>query len=733
MRKGAAVDSSDGGLIGLRVWGDSVFALPLKHGLTVLYGQNGAGKSTILESLACALTGRRGRLPVELHLNIPVTRTWTPPREARIGDHVIPLGGERLHKHLPLCPRTMIDGLRSSDDLPGETVRSWERSRLSCFDEEGLAQAASAQHSLALVPVGSDRPQWQVWLTADPTDATLKPWVDQAEALLSRFAQQQDALEASFGQDDLSDGGRSQIEEELLLLGWDLDSDPWITSGTSVPLSRYRDDDFRIYWENVVRYWRETGIPTAPKDGLPVLLAHLTTVEALTWPLGLTEPSDDSLQSEFLRRLETVAAPIRHRENKSVLQSALDIECHTLTESSNTICGSLLTNAPNLKAYLAPSWDLQFTSQFEWLAGTPDAPAKRSSYRPFSQLSAAEQRWARIAALLAMQERQQEGTEAWTPMYRATALVIDEPEAHLHRAAEKHAAEGLRSLIPDRLDYLVVATHSPHLLDVPDAHLLWVHSNEPHVFTGADLDRIESLGLLPSDLLSITRTILIVEGHHDELVLKSLIGDQLRAANTRIVPLHGGKGLSSVVDSQVLFHFTQARVVGLLDNISARRVTEVWEHANVLAAQQGVEPAVKYIHEALPGKEDGKSVSENLYMRQWFTEALKAPDSFPRSRMAPFGLEKADILEYLPVQAFVSTASSWEALRDEWRAHSQSRTTNSLQARNFKAWLAATYSATFDDDLIREAADVATIPDEFVALVRTCQHVGHAPETEAGL
>lgn len=63
-------------LLGIRVWDRSTpIALPLKQGLTVLYGRNGAGRSTPIDALESAVWGIAGRLPVELHFNFEGTPT----------------------------------------------------------------------------------------------------------------------------------------------------------------------------------------------------------------------------------------------------------------------------------------------------------------------------------------------------------------------------------------------------------------------------------------------------------------------------------------------------------------------------------------------------------------------------------------------------------------------------------------------------------------------------------
>jgi len=56
-------------------------------------------------------------------------------------------------------------------------------------------------------------------------------------------------------------------------------------------------------------------------------------------------------------------------------------------------------------------------------------------------------------------------------MLRPVLTLLDEPEGALHRAAEAHMARSLRRRAADPRKWILAATHSPELLDAPDARI----------------------------------------------------------------------------------------------------------------------------------------------------------------------------------------------------------------------------------------------------------------------
>lgn len=701
----------------------SPVSLRFLPGLNVLYGRNGAGKSSLLHLLKAGLTGRATYMPVELYVRVPVRvgreGFLDPGTSTPVTDVTAP--------HLPADLRVgALDVPMSWSDVIDAALTDW--SSRGDFKDRRLAEAALQTRCLALIPVGVDRPRWQVWLAADTSNPVMEPWIGDADQLLSRWKHAFDAWDDARERGDDSDELDRMEELEWETVGHPLFSTIW-TRPTD------RSNGRAGHLEPMHSIWEQTGIPTRPVDGLPVPVARLGTSEHLMWPRALFEVGDDALQR--LLHHET------RRRMRTDSPAELEAVAREIGGSADAYYSGFLADSPALEVQVAPEYEWPFGGALSWRA-TDFHPLPR----PLARFSAAQARWARFSAMLASatcagplasyerDDAEPEGSNDQHMRVRVDdlaprILMIDEPELHLHRSAESHMAQGLQRLTEDAVDYLFVATHSPDLLNIPDAHLFWINDGQIQVLTGTDTGQLDGLGLKPSDLLGITRVLLLVEGHHDELVLDLTVGEQLRLANTRIVPLNGGRNLAAVADSQVLFEFTNAHVLGLLDNISAGHMVDVWEHALVLRATEGLVSALEFINTSLPGK----NRAENVYMRAWFMKAIEKPDSFPHSRMSPFGLEKADIVEYLPVEAFVRKARSWDELRTE---HTDKVATGQLKdgrlRNNFKEWVTRTYDTDFGDDRIRQAvAMMPDIPEEFEALAHVCADIGRRRPDEVGL
>lgn len=219
----------------------------------------------------------------------------------------------------------------------------------------------------------------------------------------------------------------------------------------------------------------------------------------------------------------------------------------------------------------------------------------------------------------------------------------------------------------------------------------------------------------------------LVEGHHDHLVLSRLIGDRLRRANAHLIPLDGGSRLQGAVDSEILFDFTDAHVIGLLDNLDPAVAREAYLEAERVLIEEGAASAIKFIDQVIPGRKS----SEFVYLNKWLKRALTREDGFPYSRFTPYGLTKPDIIDYLPVKQFVPSAESWDTLH---QTHQQLVNSGQTQLRNFKKWAEKTYNTDFTDRRIDHAIDVMDhIPEEFIALADECDRVGTSSPSEAGI
>jgi energy-coupling factor transporter ATP-binding protein EcfA2 len=303
-------------------------------------------------------------------------------------------------------------------------------------------------------------------------------------------------------------------------------------------------------------------------------------------------------------------------------------------------------------------------------------------------------------------------------------VFLDEPEAGLHRTAEADLAQAITSpawlsRVTNALEEeegegeartIVVATHSPEFLALPQAHVLHVDGGRARPLTSIDRANLSALGLRPADLLSRVKTFLLVEGEHDRIVLDALIGDELRQLRVAIVVARGAKNMRDVFDSQVLFDFSDARLVALLDNIDARTVHNLWNRARDLAGVGQVDEAALMVRAELPRSDSG----ENRFLAQFLTRALQTGE---HERVAAWGLSKADILFYLPPSPF-GIKRTWEEALVDYRE----------EDGNLKKWLTKKFNADFDSlETVRQASEeMDEIPEDFTQLLAGLQLIDGA-------
>jgi len=316
---------------------------------------------------------------------------------------------------------------------------------------------------------------------------------------------------------------------------------------------------------------------------------------------------------------------------------------------------------------------------------------------PIDLLSTAQQRWVKLAVEIAS-----------IPDNCPIRLVcIDEPEAGLHRRAERFMARGLQKIVTSQSLTLVIATHSPEFLGISDARLHHVHRNangktEIESLTNDLRQHLEEFGLDKVDLLQMCRMFLVVEGQHDAIVLGELIGDDLTRMGVEVVALRGLRNLKNASDAQLLFRFTDASVLYLSDNENHDRVSNIWNEAR----NASPEMAIEILSEISKGNKN----SEAVFLREFATLAHTL-DAKERIHLA--ALAYGDIIEYLPLQFFVPPTSghvSWSQVR---QAFAGSGTKKSM-----KTWMSGQYGSDFSDETIRTAVrSMDDIPEEFTKLL----------------
>jgi energy-coupling factor transporter ATP-binding protein EcfA2 len=274
---------------------------------------------------------------------------------------------------------------------------------------------------------------------------------------------------------------------------------------------------------------------------------------------------------------------------------------------------------------------------------------------------------------------------------KAPLFVFDEPERHLHPTAQRQAAEFIAGIVKEGGN-VFVATHSPAFISAPIPHVEYVRVarvdgvTQANALSPALLDQLEKhaldLGLLPVDLLQLTRRALLVEGKHDRQVLSGFFRSELSDAFVRILLLFGSDNALSLIDAQLL-HEIGVQSYVMLDNTRQQQVA---------ALNSG-----RLRREDLAG---GKEARKLVALAQ----AIRSTD-LPIKLLA---LPLPDIVWALPEEAMrrvVPAFSNWDELTAKFRQQPP------MNPKNFLAQsIGVTINSRLIDDVIAVSSEMRLRP-----------------------
>ena len=329
----------------------------------------------------------------------------------------------------------------------------------------------------------------------------------------------------------------------------------------------------------------------------------------------------------------------------------------------------------------------------QWMAGRPlcleALDTTTDSWQPFSSLSGAQKMW--VTRLLQLEEHRD---SLWP-----TLVICDEPETGIHERA-----------VAAVLDYLlefehtvVLATHHPRALTRREASVVHVDRNpfgiklRPPVL-GADVtEAAERLGVFPGDLLAIKRLMIVVEGQHDEIIVRGLVALSSRPRTEDrclVAAVRGSRHVASVASSEVLTSFTSLHFMIVTDNTRNQVLSPILEQATRMESEGAQPPRIlaetgleRITHDATP---------EERYVLDLLRRAIE--QRFIH-RVRVFGISSRDIIDQLPAAPF-GLSESWDDLRN---AHDQA--VRERDKRDFKTWLKETKGAVISAKRIQTAFD----------------------------
>ncbi|MCR2824313.1 hypothetical protein [Microbacterium sp. zg.Y909] len=730
--------------------------LELGAGLNVVYGLNGAGKSRLLAAIENALLGADGATNVALVIRIhrdgeeevtteegalaQIRAYGRTPAQAIAAALATP-------RDFPLEDREFAAPLDQRSPRPGavrELLDEWVRARAG--EGTPVASEISKDSLFLLAPTGTRSvPSWNVWPVADmrkpEASAALRELDEFHERYANMLGDNPDMLDAHGDLEDAASnsplfasewneiwslGLNRHLLEPTPLMAYQVGEhsadqvEPVRVSGKIdfglelVDTSREANDATRAHF-GVLHSYLSSAAGGEDKAALSLRTFREGGIRLLDPDVRERLVADAEPEVDWSHELKRLFPAHEEEHDSGVDITAVEAVMKEVTSELevrvNAILQSVLLDAPAASLHIESPF-LRFVREpLVWKFG-------RRSLR-LRDLSRAEQLWASRAIHEAI-HAQMRDLALGESGSRTTMLIVDEPEAALHRGAEAHMAATLRRRACDDV-ILVAATHSPELLDAPEGRVIEVkrgggsHGRSLiHELDQSDRTTLAELGLMPSDLLRWPRVILLVEGEHDDVLLDHFLGDRLRAARVRVLPLHGGSKLPGTVDSQVLFEHTDAHVVAVLDNMRAARLREVWERAVDLAARGEPMKAKAAVLDGLPDDKKRKG-DEAGYMRSWLTKAI---DAGLASRATPYGLEEVDIIRYLSVAEIVPDAESWDELDKQHQDELAAARPDRRPPTDFKKWLAVRRKVDINPAVLRRAADRTSLPRDFARLMK---------------
>lgn len=361
----------------------------------------------------------------------------------------------------------------------------------------------------------------------------------------------------------------------------------------------------------------------------------------------------------------------------SFLTTAID----ELSERASSIFHVFFDDAPQLMIQLS-SVDDWFSSgpKFQWMA-------RFGEHRPFpiTELGSAHRRFARYSIASALQ-MSPDGLGGAQSRRRASIAFVDEPERALHRIGEARIVRAL----PELADYVIAATHSPKFISESSVNLIHLtrgsdgmaHSVS-HIggYTdGVDGGRHEladHLGVETADLLSLTKVILLVEGPHDEMVLKFMCPEIVGHIDVVIIPLGGTEQIPALSNSRFLLDMTEARIVVATDNARIDKIR--------LLEAKAADRKNRGNHWLREFRDERKSATPEE--RQLIDLLIAAYGSNQESRFITFGFSRPDIVRFLPVHFISPSHETWDGLKRAFLMSEKRKKMERGDGERLKEWV----------------------------------------------
>ena len=664
--------------------------IELKPGLNVVYGMNGSGKTQLLEAISSA---------AEFKLSTSEGFILYDPEVADKGR-----GSDK--KLFDLSSQEVLDYFvnTSEDSYPVDMMLGWQQGyRPENLTKENqtevnaiVSEFISNRKCLLTRAIPDDKMLFDVYPRQSMNPARTIEYVpvllpgdhapvtrDHLEKLSQSFLEFQDTLEEQLNNLEELDLQDEHIVEEAKTELFEV----WLADWSWSPLINLRNISFLTDFNyELFDGQNNSEFAFLNSDQVPVFLPAIYSLNRNEYQEFREEEVEDNFAISLRRENDLVT------DDVEVQFSVTDEEIGFYPYSNNNPLGkkTLLDkyiNDLSRKLRFLPGLR-KLTVDFEMLSDKNPVPLliSENPWIRASLGSQAEKRW------LLLGKKAMRMSTNW--------LIIDEPESGMHRTAEAELANVLASPEWVRGNILVVATHSPEFLSLPDVNVIHMVKGSPYVMSKNTREKFIDLGIRPSDLLSGIRTFLLVEGEHEKVIFETMFQSELERMKCRIIVARGAKNMKDIFESQFIFDFTDAVVISLLDNIQSEHVENVWNESKEMVQSGKIIEAGQHVRQSLPGSKSG----ENVFLSQFLSLALA---NGQHERVEVCGLSKPDIVFYFRPGDF-GLKKSWTELLE----------LHEVEKESFKAWATKKFNADFSIGSIENAAlNCEDLPDEFGELM----------------
>ena len=281
---------------------------------------------------------------------------------------------------------------------------------------------------------------------------------------------------------------------------------------------------------------------------------------------------------------------------------------------------------------------------------------------------------------------------------RATSEVVIAVGDEIDQGLHSSAINGLYKMLSNSVQTCFIATHSSVALSAKLGDRLHVHRGANGAVLLSPISNLDFLstsaskfGVRVNELIGMIDLVVAVEGLHDKLVLEHFIklDERLSGSNILIISMTGVNNATNLVDTNFLLSFTDLRILVVADNTSKSDLQVTWQATSELL-QSGQSPLK--LAKALRAR------AADLRKQRWHEQhcmvellaAAAEDDLLNRLRMS--GHIYPDIEVALDPK-FFELDKDWSELETEFDLYKAD--VNSVR-KNFKEFVRSVYSVSID-------------------------------------